>query len=67
MALTPAAKPDPLSPGTVMIECNDGGTKSIRFYGESFVRSPLGMFRPGRRVAAFMAPVAPTGPLARVA
>jgi hypothetical protein len=50
MATTPAARIDSLDPNIKAIECNDGGTQSTRYYGQSFV---VGMGRPGRLVTSF--------------
>jgi hypothetical protein len=50
LAQTPAARADTLDPNIKAIECNDGGTRSIRYFGQSFV---VGMGRPGRLVTSF--------------
>jgi hypothetical protein len=56
MALTPAARPDPMDPAIKAVKVVRGGKEFTEFYGEHFVRS---MSRPGRRVAYFNGPYGP--------
>jgi hypothetical protein len=59
MALTPAARPDPLDSNIRMIERTLAGKKVTEFHGNtSFV---VAMARPGRRVVSFNTPNGPVG------